>query len=49
VRALLGAILEKLGKNQFINQLKEKLNPLTKYKLGISSEKLDTALNWNIV
>ncbi len=47
VRALLGAILERLDYVD-INVLKESLNPLTKYKLGVNKNRLETAQNWNI-
>jgi len=48
-RALLGAILEDLKKDSLLPSLKKSLNPLTKYKIGISSNILSTSLNWNIV
>ena len=48
-RALLGAILEILKKESFLLSLKKSFNPLTKYKIGISSNVLPTALNWNII
>lgn len=48
-RALLGAILEDLKEDQLLSSLKKSLNPLTKYKIGLSSNVLSTALNWNIV
>ncbi|MFP4471320.1 MAG: DUF6088 family protein [Bacteroidales bacterium] len=46
--ALLGAILELSNKNNGLESLKTKLNPLTTYKLGIKEEILPTAPNWNI-
>jgi len=49
VRALLGAILEKIGYTKEIKSLKESLNPLSKYKLPISKKDLPTIINWNIV
>jgi len=48
-RALLGAILEDLKKDLLLPSIKKSLNPLTKYKIGISSNVLSTSLNWNIV
>ncbi len=45
-RALLGAILENLGENTI--KLEESLNPLSKYKIGISKEILPTIEKWNI-
>ena len=47
-RALLGALLEVLGKNRKLSTLRASLNPLTAYDLGIGKEFLPTALNWNI-
>jgi hypothetical protein len=48
VRALLGAILSELRiKNNAIEVLKESLNPLTHYKLGLSGA-LAKASDWNI-
>ena len=49
VRALLGAILEKIGKDKKLEKLKESLNPLTQFKLGITPGILSTAQNWNII
>ena len=48
VRALLGAILEQLNRKKGIEKLKESLNPLTVFKLGLRNTKLRTASNWNI-
>ena len=45
--ALLGAILE-LSRKNGLEILREKLNPLTTYKLGIKEETLPTASKWNI-
>ena len=39
VRAVLGAILEQLG-NPLFQNLKQTLNPLTKYNLGIETSSL---------
>lgn len=47
VRAQLGAILEHLDFP--VEDLLETLNPVTHYKLGISSTVLPTIKNWNIV
>jgi len=50
VRALLGAIIENVFKNEFnISELKRSLNPLTKFNLGIKSTELPTTQNWNIL
>jgi len=48
VRALLGAILEQLNRTKGIEKLKEKLNPLSHFKLGIKSSYLKSISNWNI-
>ena len=47
-RAFLGALLEKLKTGQDISQLKQNLNPLTAYNLGIDKQILSTVLKWNI-
>lgn len=48
VRALLGAILEKLGSGELTNTLKKSLNDLTHYNLHLSEDVLPTKNNWNI-
>lgn len=47
-RALLGALLEELQQNSFIDSLQKSLNPITKYKLKGVSKALTTSENWNI-
>ena len=48
VRALLGAILESIGNNQYIGKLKQSLNPTSTYAIGLT-ESTDMNLNdWNI-
>ncbi|GGG40592.1 DUF6088 family protein [Bizionia arctica] len=47
-RALLGALLENMGKNESIGKLKDSLNPFSEYKVVISKE-LPTAKNWNLI
>lgn len=47
VRAQLGAIFEFL--NIPIGDLMETLNPVSRYKLGISASVLPTVKNWNII
>ncbi len=47
-KALLGAILEQLGNQQEIVELKSSLNPLTEYRLGINESTLPTSMNWEI-
>ena len=48
VRALLGAILEQLNRKKEIKKLKDSLNPLSQFKLGVKEKILSTAANWNI-
>ncbi|GHA81354.1 type IV toxin-antitoxin system AbiEi family antitoxin domain-containing protein [Pontibacter akesuensis] len=48
-RALLGALLEQLDYAQEAEKLKQSLNPLTKYKLGISGSILPNRKDWNII
>jgi len=48
-RALLGAILKELGLWEEAFQLKESLNPLTSYKIGLDLETLPTKKYWNII
>jgi len=45
-RSLLGAMLQNLDKEAI--ELKTTLNPITKYKTGISEDILPTKFNWNI-
>jgi hypothetical protein len=47
-RAFLGALLEKLKTEQDTNQLKQSLNSLTVYDLGINKQILSTVSEWNI-
>ncbi len=50
VRALLGAILENIFRNEFdLLTLKSSLNPSTNFKLGIKNTVLPTTQNWNII
>lgn len=46
-RALLGAMLELSGYED--NALKDTLNPLSTYKIGVSANILPNKLNWNIL
>lgn len=48
VRALLGAILENINSKVTTQKLKNSLNPLTKFKLGLKQSDLATIDNWNI-
>ena len=48
-RALLGALLEDIGKGSLLENLKSSINPITKFKLNISENILKTAPNWNIL
>jgi hypothetical protein len=47
-RALLGAIVEQNFSSVPIASLKKSLNPLSKYKLGITDKVLPNKLNWFI-
>lgn len=47
-RALLGAMLDDLGKVEFVGVLKQSLNPMTKYKIDGISKVLANAEEWNI-
>lgn len=49
VRALLGAILDNMDNNIETSKLKDGLNPLTKFRLGLNQKDLPTIKNWNIV
>lgn len=48
-RALFGAILEQIGKTEFLNAIRKSLNPITEYQLAGAGNVLSTAQNWNIV
>lgn len=48
-RALLGAILDQLGRTTYVSSLQNSLNPITQYKLKGVEEVLTTTENWNIV
>lgn len=48
VRALLGAVLEDINSMIDTGKLKQTLNPLTKFKLGLDESALPTINNWNI-
>lgn len=47
-RAFIGALLEKINMDLDLDYLKQSLNPLTEYKLGIIPDILSTAEKWNI-
>lgn len=47
-RALLGALLEQLGFDEYLNSLKKSLNPITKYNLQDLNNVVTTTENWNI-
>ena len=47
-RAFLGALLDSIGYSKSLNELRDNINPLTSYKLGIRNDILTTAPNWNI-
>ncbi len=48
VRALLGAILEQQDRTENLKKLRESINPLSQFKLGVKENILSTAPNWNI-
>ncbi|MDL2277395.1 DUF6088 family protein [Parabacteroides sp. OttesenSCG-928-G07] len=48
VKALLGAVLENINSQVNTSKLKQSLNPLTKFELGIKKSVLPTINNWNI-
>jgi predicted transcriptional regulator of viral defense system len=48
VRGLVGAILEEINKNNNTTKLKESINPLTTFQLGLKEKDLPTIKNWNI-
>lgn len=48
-RALLGAILDELGKDNLTKSLYNSLNPVTKYKLSGAEKALSTTEKWRIV
>lgn len=48
-KALLGSILKELGNNECAYELKDSLNVLTTFKLGISSDIIKDKKYWNIV
>ena len=48
VRALAGAMLENIKSKAKTNKLKESLNPLTKFQMGLKKSDLPTIRNWNI-
>lgn len=49
VRALVGAILENLKSEIDLSKLKQSLNPLTKFEIGLKESDLPTVKNWSIV
>ncbi len=48
VKAILGAILKEMGRWEEAYRLKEMLNPLTRYKIGISVNTLPNRDEWKI-
>lgn len=49
VRAIAGAIMEAVGKYDIAASIKNTLNPLTEYRIGLEHSILPTLSNWNIV
>jgi len=48
-KALLGAILQKTGRNDLAMKLKKDLNPLTSYNIGVSTHVLPNKGEWAIL
>lgn len=48
-RALVGALFEKYARNVDVDRLRQSLNPLSKYNIGISLSILPNKTNWNII
>lgn len=48
VKALLGAILQDIGRDDLAMQLKSRLNPSTAYKIGVSADVLPNKTEWSI-
>ena len=48
-RAIIGAVLEELGELEKSYMLKETLNPLSSYKVGLSNDVLREKSKWKIV
>lgn len=49
VRALAGAILEKMTLSENLDDLKTSLNPLSQFEFGINTKQLSTITNCNII
>lgn len=49
VRALAGALVDSIGHIDIAKKLKDTLNPLTEYRIGIDKSILSTGISWNIV
>jgi hypothetical protein len=48
VCAFLGAMLEMIDNSLNLNELRTKINPLSKYKMGITTNILPNSLKWNL-
>ena len=48
VRAFVGAVLENTDETLDLTHLKKSINPLSKYKVGITNRLLPNANNWNL-
>ena len=48
VRAFLGALLDAMGQSHKVGRLRNSLNPLSQYSLGLDGELLRTAEQWSI-
>ncbi len=47
-KALLGTILQDIGRDDLAMQLKSRLNPSTSYKIGVSADVLPNKAEWSI-
>jgi len=47
-RALLGALLDEIGKNELSKPLLKSINPITKYKISGANKVISTTEKWNI-
>ena len=49
VRAMLGAMLQNIDDGIITEKLKESLNPMTTFEIGLKENDLPTIKNWYIV
>jgi hypothetical protein len=48
-KALIGALLDELGKESMTGTLQKSLNPITKYNLSGADKVISSTEKWNIV